>query len=286
MLSFESLFHDISRDYASLWDFKLRGATLEIITPHSTISSKFVSVFLTERNHEFIISDGGYLQTGDYVENEDIQQSRCYTSSFNNLESYYKIKRAYDSDKKVFFYLKTPDRKIVSSLVHNMASFITGVVNAQQMTMVSDLEAVARVRFTKKANSFIADAFVGRHVQFSQQLRPNDSIHFSAGIWRGANVNLIQFITGSDSYNFINSLAKATVNFLAVKGSSLESKVENKISLVDSNASGYLSGGYSSYAKLLGDTSNIIEWEQRNELVAIVEGISNDTEDLGISVFS
>jgi hypothetical protein len=79
---FESLFHEVARDYSALWDFKFRGATLEIITPHSTISNKFVSVFLTEREGEFIVSDGGYLHTGEYVENEAIEQSRCYLQTF------------------------------------------------------------------------------------------------------------------------------------------------------------------------------------------------------------
>lgn len=68
--NFENLFHEVSRDYAAMWDFKFRGTTLEIVTPHSTISDKFISVFLTERDNFFVITDDGYLHLGDYVENE------------------------------------------------------------------------------------------------------------------------------------------------------------------------------------------------------------------------
>jgi hypothetical protein len=188
---FESLFHDVARDYAALWDFKLRGATLEVITPHSTISNKFISVFLTEREGEFIISDGGYLHTGEYVENEVIEQSKCYNNTFDKLERYYKVRRIFDSKEKLIFYTKTNNRHLVSSLIHDMASFVTGVVNAQQITLESDAEAITRMQFAREAGSYILDTFIGRQVKFSQPLRAHDRIRFSAGIWRGTQVSLI-----------------------------------------------------------------------------------------------
>lgn len=276
---FEELYHEVARDYAALWDFKFRGATLEIITPHSTTSNKFVSVFLTEREGEFIVSDGGYLHAGEYVENEAIEQSRCYTQTFDKLERYYRIRRVYDSREKLLFYLKTPNRQLVSSLIHDMASFVVGIVNAQQITLESDAEAMTRVRFAREAYSFITDVFPGRKVKVAQPLRPHDRIRFSIGLWRARKVSLIQFITGSDTYHFGGSMAKATVNFLAVKGSSLEPSVLNKISLVDTTAAGYRNGGHRTYAKLLGESSDILDWQDRAALVELIgtqEGNSSE----------
>ena len=44
--------------YSRLWSFRERGDTVEIITPCSTTNDSFVSVFLTQRENEFIITDG------------------------------------------------------------------------------------------------------------------------------------------------------------------------------------------------------------------------------------
>lgn len=268
---FESLFREVERDYAGLWDFKFRGATLEIVTPHSTISDKFVSVFLTERDGIYVISDGGYLHINEYVENEDIKSNRCYNNAFAHFERYYKVLRVSDRNGKVIFYTKTANRTLVSSLIHDMASFITGVANAQHMTLETDQEIVTRQRFAKAAGTYIYESFPGRRIQIGQELRPGDRIRFSMGIWRETRVNLIQFVTGYDAYHFDNSMAKATMNFLAVNGSALEPAVQNRISLIDTTARGYGAGGNSSYTNLLRNTSSLLFWDQRQELVDLVE---------------
>lgn len=269
--TFESLFHEVARDYASMWDFKFRGSTLEIITPHSTVSDKFISIFLTQRDGQFIVTDGGYIHTGDYIENESIRAGKCYNNAFEYYERYYSIQRVSDVNGKVIFFTKTENRTMVTSLIYDMASFIVGVANAQQMTLATDQEVATRQRFAKAAGSFLLDAFPGRRIKFNQELRPDDRIHFSAGIWRESKVNLIQFITGYDSYHFDASMAKATMNFLAVNGSSLKPSVQRKISLIDTSASGYRNRGNSSYASLLSGTSSMLYWDERRELVDLVE---------------
>ena len=55
------LFADIKTDFNSLWSFNLRGETLEILTPFSTITGNLISVFLTMREDRFIVSDGQRL---------------------------------------------------------------------------------------------------------------------------------------------------------------------------------------------------------------------------------
>ena len=44
----ERVFCNISSDFSSLWKYKLRGETLEIVTPFSTLTGSFISVFLTQ----------------------------------------------------------------------------------------------------------------------------------------------------------------------------------------------------------------------------------------------
>ncbi|WP_375434525.1 hypothetical protein [uncultured Hymenobacter sp.] len=254
-----------------MWDFKFRGATLEIITPFSTTSNKFVSVFLTERSSDFIVTDGGYLHLAEYVENENVQQSRCYNQALSHYEAHYKVQRVLDRYDKLIFYIKTSNRALVTSLIHDMASFITGIVNAQQMTLEVDQEAVTRERFAKNAGSFLLEVFPGREIKWGQKLRRGDNITFSAGIYRGSNISLVQFITGSNTYHFASSMAKATVNFLAVRGSALEPSVRHKLSLIDTNANGYRDGGNTSVINLLRGASEIVPWEERSSIVELVE---------------
>lgn len=106
-----------------------------------------------------------------------------------------------------------------------------------------------------------------------QPLRTGDSITFSAGIWRGSRVRLVQFITGSTPYHFSTNMAKATVNFQAVAGSSLAPAVTNKVSFVDTEADGYRNRGNSSYAHLLGEASEIVPWGERGRIVELVESV-------------
>lgn len=264
---FEELYHEVMRDYTALWDVKVRGATLEIITPHSTVSDKVVSVFITQRDGEIIISDGGYLHTGAYVEEEAIESNRCYNQLVSYYESYYNIQRVTDRNDKLIFYLKNSKMELVTSCIHDMASFITGVVNAQQVALFTDQETITKARFAKKAGSFISDAFAGRRIKFAQPLRNDDRIRFSAGVWRGTKVGLVQFITGSDPYHLGSSMTKATVNFQAITGSALEPAVEHRVSLLDTSAEGIRKGGNSTYLHLLSSVSEVVPWEDRGRLV-------------------
>jgi hypothetical protein len=268
---FEQLYHSVARDYAEMWDFKFRGASLEIVTPHSTISDKFVSVFLTQRGEDIIVTDGGYLHTGEYVENEVVQQSLCYRQTFSQLVKYYKVQSVLDNREKLIFFTKTQRQDMVSALVHDMASFITGVVNAQQITLEADEEAVTRERFAKQAGSFLLDVFPAQRIKFHQPLRVNDRVNFSAGIWQGSRVSLIQFITGSTPSHFADSMTRATVNFLAVPGSSLAPIVKHKVSFIDTSASGFRSNGNSTYVSMLGGASEVLPWAERGRLVELVE---------------
>jgi len=165
--------------------------------------------------------------------------------------------------------------------IHDMASFITGVVNAQQITLETDQETANITRFTREASTFLHEAFPGRRIKMNQPLRVQDrGVRFSAGIWRGSRVSLVQYVTGSNSSHFGGSMAKATVNFLSVKGSSLAPSVAQKISLIDTSATGFRDGAHGAYAKLLGETSNLVKWDDRANLVNMVENLdSADSED-------
>ena len=62
----QGLFNDIIKAFSSLWSFKKRGNSIEIVTPVSTTNDVFVSVFLTMRGDEYIVTDGGWIDAGVY----------------------------------------------------------------------------------------------------------------------------------------------------------------------------------------------------------------------------
>ena len=62
----KDLLNDIITAYSSLWSFKKRGNSIEIVTPVSTTNDVFVSVFLTMRGDEYVVTDGGWIDAGVY----------------------------------------------------------------------------------------------------------------------------------------------------------------------------------------------------------------------------
>ncbi len=60
------IYNDIKNAFGGLWQTKQRGSSLEIITPYATTNNKFVSVFLSKQGNDYVISDGGWLNSGVY----------------------------------------------------------------------------------------------------------------------------------------------------------------------------------------------------------------------------
>src|SRR5688572_25264656 len=106
MSEFEKIFLDTRKNFDALWSFKLHNTNvIEIITPYSTTSNKFVSLFLTKRDSKYIVSDGGLLNSEAY-ESEIDYENQCLLKILYHLESFYDIKST--SDKlEIKHYYKT-----------------------------------------------------------------------------------------------------------------------------------------------------------------------------------
>lgn len=62
----DNVFNTIINAYNSLWHVKNFGKTLEIITPVATVNDMFVSVFITRRGEDYVVTDGGWIDEGLY----------------------------------------------------------------------------------------------------------------------------------------------------------------------------------------------------------------------------
>jgi hypothetical protein len=272
--SINELLHAVAKDYTNLWDFKLRGKTIEIITPHSTMSDKFVSVFVMEQGTDFVVTDGGYLFKSEYIEDE-IKESACYKQAITYFEDHYKVRRVTDKLGTIICYKKTNQYALLSSVVHDMASFITAAVNAQQIASDTDTEVITRRKFTRQANDYLREAFTGRDIDFSSAIAPNITARFSAIIRDRSRINLVNYITGSDATYFANSIGRANINFEMLSGASVDDLVVNKISLLDDTSKGFDAQLFAGHLRVLRKVSPVVRWSSKEQLANLINSNSN-----------
>ena len=86
----QNIIDRIKSSFCNLTSFKVRLNSLEVITPYSTINSKFISIFITFTNGKIVLTDNGwidqnYYETPLYEDSDDIIRRiiLSYKSSFN-----------------------------------------------------------------------------------------------------------------------------------------------------------------------------------------------------------
>ena len=125
---FEKIYKDVVASFGKLWQYKERGKSLEIITPFATTTQKFISVFLTEKEGDFIVSDGGWLDTNIYENSFDTDED-VYRRIVLHYQVSFNIKEVKNSNDKRVYYKKTTKPVAVASLVYDMANFISSLVS-------------------------------------------------------------------------------------------------------------------------------------------------------------
>ena len=149
-----SILNNIVEVHSRLWNFKQRGETVEIITPCFTTSDSFVSVFLTQRGDEFVVTDGGWISEKYYNDLIDLEDNH-----FNRLYEYYLTQyniSTIEAKERLFYYKKTTNWAMIPNLVYEVANFISAIVSSSFIQFESKKEADAIRRFRKHADSFIA----------------------------------------------------------------------------------------------------------------------------------
>ena len=140
----EQLFSDIKSDFNLLWSSKLRGETLEIITPFSTLSGSLVSVFLTQREDRFIVTDGQRLYR--YILEHGIKKNNQF---LEETALYYGIKTSKDTN---YYFKSTNDIKLLSSYIYDLIFFYCAVFND---AFTSSAREIQDHRFSTKVNQLL-----------------------------------------------------------------------------------------------------------------------------------
>lgn len=214
------LFAEIRSDFSSLWESRTLGDTLEVITPYSTIAGDVISVFITTRNNQYIITDGARVDAMAKSQGVKIIERKgfhlCDILSRLSISEF----RSESSDSLIYRLKKTDDLSLVSSYVYDMIHFIDSMANAIMLEsfFTGEDDLIAR-KFSKKVNDVLRykvnmvpkkarqiDLFnnkSARALQFSSALidKTRDSL------WLGMCIN------GSNYTNFIRSVQRAEFGF-------------------------------------------------------------------------
>lgn len=268
---FESIYGDIVKSFGTLWDFKERGGSLEVITPFATTSHKFVSVFVTKRGDDFIVSDGGWVADGTYDSSFD-RDIDCYGKVVSHCQNSFDIKETYGQFGTSIFYKKTHKEIAVPSLVLDMANFVSMLVSLSGVEY--EKERKMYDLFSRSANEYLSKVFVGRfetNVFFdrtTRHVKPSAIIKKENG-----KVLLLNYITGSNISNFQSSIGKTTVIFeLAEKSVDLiRDTIENKVIFIDDLAQGYDANRVTPWLDNLTEKPRIkrVDWSHKEEILEL-----------------
>lgn len=257
---------DILETFSALWRFRTRGESIEIITPYVTTNNMFVTLFLTQRGDEYIITDGGAIDRGAYECMLPFEEE-CFEKVFRFYLCEYGVATTIAKGYN-YYFKKTDNPALIPNILFDMANFISSVVSASFIQFQTDKERQMIQTFRQAATEFIKGIFPDKVKTNSYISESLSAIKFNAIIHKRGRYSLVNYVTGSTNAYFISSLAKSNLNFDIVENSDVERFVSKKIILIDNNVRSYNSAKIAPYLNLLNGRKNrhIIPWTQRQTI--------------------
>ncbi len=267
------IFQNVKNCFDQLWSFKQRGETLEVITPYSTTSNKFVSLFVTNQGGKYIVSDGGLLNAESYDSSIDYD-NQCLLKILYHLEDHYQIKTTVDKRGYKHYYKTTTKENLIPNLIFEVGQFVSMCVSSATVSFEDVKEKEEKETFRKNANTFLESIIDKENRRFGAYLDKENyrSVRFSAIIERKNKLSLINYVTGSNITNFQNSIARANLNFEIASSSKYNNYIENKIVLMNDTADGYVPASLFNHINILKEHTGQepIGWSQKEQLKVIL----------------
>ncbi len=181
----DRLFEQIKTDFDSLWSVKQRNATIEYITPYTTLTGDAVSVFVTQRDNGYVITDAGCIF--DLAAEQEVELGERKTLHYAELVAKFGIKVIAQRDQqKVFCYKNTMDLNMVSSCIYDMANFQQTLMNAILLdTIFSSQETASAKYFNRRVRDTLRE-----------KVRALSSDKHKYELYLGEEAKLFQFTTG------------------------------------------------------------------------------------------
>lgn len=275
MNEFEKIFSNVTKNFDALWSFKIRSdQVIEVITPYSTTSNKFVSLFVTKRNDKYIVSDGGLLNSEAY-ESEIDYENQCLLKVLYHLEGFYEIKSTTDTRGNKHYYKSTTDSKFIPNLVYEMGQYISMCVSAATVPFVDEKEKQEKETFRKQVNVFLESIVPKSEIKLNGYLDKKQfrTVRFNAIITKNSSsFSLINYVTGSNVSYFQKSISNASVLFEIADASPYSQYIKQKIAVVNNSAEGFVPERLGKHFEILqGHTGqDPIKWSERNNLKALL----------------
>lgn len=276
MNKYHEIYENIKFCFDQLWSFKHRGdETIEIITPYSTTSNKFVSLFLTKRDDKFIVSDGGLLNSEAYESQVDYDNQYLLKILYH-YENHYQIKTTTDKKGYKHYYKTTTSEILVPNLIYDLAQFISMCVSSATVDLDDLQEKQEKETFRKNANAFLESIIDkdDRRFRASLDKAKYRTVRFSAIIEKRNRLSLISYVTGSNITNYSNSIARTNLNFEIASNSKYAPYIDNKIVLMNDSANGYAPILLSNQINILRQHTNNeepLKWSEKEKLKEILK---------------
>ena len=262
----DKVFETICRAYNSLWHFRDYGNTLEIITPVATINNMFVSIFITKRGDDYVATDGGWMDAGLYE-----CEINWNAGVFNKIYAFYidnlDIIRS-ESCGRVFYYKKISKLELLPNIVFDMANFINAVVSSSNIQFVSDR---IELGFKKEVKGYLIREFGEDRFEYDRPLSDEINIRFSAIERNRGSIKLINFVSGSNSSYYANTLCRSNMNFQMVLPFKERYSLDRAITLLDDRKRSVIDSPqvqtyYNYLLEQRNDYNKVILWSQKDEL--------------------
>lgn len=261
----DKVFETITTAYQSLWQIKDYGKTLEIVTPVATMNNMFVSVFITKRGDDYIATDGGWIDAGMYeceVEWKALVFKRIAAFYFDELN----IMKT-EAKSRTFYYKRINKLELLPNIVFDLANFINAIISSSNIKFTADREEIT---FRKHARGFMIREFGIERFEYDRPLSENDPIKFNAIERNKDGVKLINFVSGSNSSYYANSLCRSNTNFQMVIPLHRAYNIKRTITLLDDrNISVINSPQVQTYYNYLmnnrTEENRVFLWSQRND---------------------
>ena len=234
-----AIFDIIKKEFCSLFAFKSHGETLEVITPLATLTDKFISVFITHRGNDIIITDGGWITDNIYDCSFVEDEKDILDNLSKQFLSYFNILTTTVSGRGLFYYKKTNKIEMIPACVFDMANFILSVVNANSLEYKSQTDKLERDKFRKETNDYLKSIYNG---QFTSNKEISRGLKFNGVIRKRQKLHLLEYVTGSTPRYIDQEIRRAMVNFQIVNDLPIISQVESRIAIFNDKSVGFQKG--------------------------------------------
>jgi hypothetical protein len=272
MSTLENIYNDITSTFGNLWSYKIRGKSIEIITPFATTNHRFISVFLTIQGTDYIVTDGGWIEQGIYDNNFNLDED-CFKKIILHYQNVYNVKEIKNGAKTTYFYKKTANPISISSIVFDLSTFISTLVSLSFVEYTEKEERETKERFNKKANLYLSQIVDSDKIKFNAPIDEHKKIKFSAIInTNKSELILINYITGSSDYYFNNSISKTNMMYEMALKTPYSRFIRKKISVVDTDATGYIPQKVNPFLRHLSENTKCVEvnWHEREKLPSLI----------------